>query len=217
MTELTLIIGNKNYSSWSLRPWIFMQQTGLNAEEILIPLYQADTQNQLQRMCPSGKVPTLIDGDFILWESLAICEYLNEKYLQGRYLPADVQIRAQLRAICMEMLSGFTALRTEFPMNCRRPCAPAPASDAARTDITRIRAIWSSLRQRYQLQGQWLFGEFTIADAIYAPIVLRFHTYQIELSPLEAAYVKHWLAQPALQAWIQAGARETEVINQFER
>ncbi len=217
MSELTLIIGNKNYSSWSLRPWIFMQQTGLNAEEILIPLYQSDTHAQLQRLCPSGKVPTLIDGDFILWESFAICEYLNEKYLQGQYLPADIQVRAQLRAISMEMLTGFTALRSEFPMNCRRPCAPLTASAAAQADIMRVRAIWSSLRQRYQLQGAWLFGDFSIADAIYAPVVLRFHTYQIELSPLEAAYVKHWLAQPALQAWIHAGARETEVIAAFER
>src|SRR6201994_3620586 len=214
---LKLVIGNKNYSSWSMRPWLALRANDIAFEEVFIPLYTgaADKQRILD-VTPSGKVPALIDGDITVWDSLAIIEYVAERFPQSRLWPEDRAARAHARAISAEMHSGFMALRNECGMNLHRPVKAIELSADARANIARIEQIWIDCRQRYGTSGPFLFGAFGGADAMFAPVVHRFHTYAIELAPGAADYMKAMMALPAFDEWTRAGLAETIVIERFE-
>lgn len=206
--SLTLVIGNKNYSSWSLRPWLLLRQFGLAFDEIKLPLDTPEFYVRLQQYSPAGRVPVLLDGGLSVWDSLAICEYLNERYLDGRGWPADQAACARARAISAEMHSGFSALRNALPMNCRKR-VPTPALDAdVQRDIARIRSIWHEARTQHVGQGAFLFGKFSIADAMYAPVAVRFASYAIELGAIERDYLDTLLTLPAMREWFAEAATE---------
>lgn len=211
MAGLTLVIANKNYSSWSLRAWLFLKHTGAPFREIRIALDQPHTRERIAQHSPSGRVPVLLDGDITVWDSLAICEYLNETIPGAPGWPADKAARAAARAVAAEMHSGFQALRNELPMNCRAR-RRVTASDAARADIARVVSIWETCRSRNSAGGPWLFGGYSIADAMYAPVVLRFQTYGIVLAGTAADYSKTVLADPAVCEWLAAGIAEPEIV-----
>ncbi len=216
MSDLVLVIGNKNYSSWSFRPWLFMKHLEIPFSEIRVPLYQSDWKEQILKHSPSGKVPCLIDGDLHVWDSLAICEYLADKYPNKQSWPKDIKARAKARAICAEMHSGFFDLRSELPMNCRRIIDGFVPSEKAEKDILRVRNIWSSCRNEFKTDGPWLFGQFSIADCMYAPVVSRFMTYRIDLSDEEWEYAHFIYNHPAVIKWLVAARDETETINAVE-
>jgi glutathione S-transferase len=215
--SLTLVIGNKNYSSWSMRPWVALKGAGIAFEETFIPLYTGpDDKARILAVTPSGKVPALIDGDITVWDSLAIIEYAAEKFPDAKLWPADVAARAHARAICAEMHSGFQALRNECGMNLHRPVGSKALSDAALQDIARVQEIWSDCRTRYGHLGPYLFGAFGAADAMYAPVVHRFRIYAIPISGLVEAYMTVMQANPAFVAWTRDGLAETILIPKFE-
>lgn len=214
--SLALVIGNKNYSSWSLRPWLFLKYHDIAFEEIRIPLYREDSKPRLLQYSPAGKVPVLLDGELKVWDSLAILEYLAERFPQAQGWPEDFAERAAARSLAAEMHSGFTALRTYCGMNCRRQPTAKPLPEAVQPDIERIGQIWRQYRQQYCKNGPWLFGRFTIVDAMFAPVALRFHSYQLATNAEAQAYVDTVLACPAVQAWMEAGKLESEVILAFE-
>ncbi len=211
MADLTLVIGNKNYSSWSLRAWFFLRHTGAPFREVRIPLDQADTKAHIARYSPAGRVPVLVDGNVTVWDSLAICEYLSETVLGGRGWPAGVRDRAVARSIAAEIHSGFQALRSELPMNCRARRRVEPSA-AARADIARVLAIWESCRSSHAAGGPWLFGGFSVADAMYAPVAFRFQTYSVAMTGAASRYAQALLAHPALVEWAAAAAAETETV-----
>ncbi len=217
MSKLTLIIGNKNYSSWSLRPWLLMSHGGIPFDEIRIPLYRADSAEALERLSPSRLVPALHDGDLRIWDSLAICEYINERFPEKQLWPQDREARAVARSISAEMHSGFTGLRQGMSMNIRGQYPGQGRSPQCEKDIARILALWTECRNRYGQGGDFLFGAFSIADAMYAPVVLRFRTYGVTLDGVAKAYGDAILALPSLQAWMADAASETERIEMYER
>lgn len=210
-----LVIGNKNYSSWSLRPWLALTQAGITFEERRIVLDRQQTKAEILRHSPSGKVPCLIDDDRLVWDSLAICETANECYADGALWPADADARARARAVSAEMHSGFAALRTHMPMDIRsrwreRGAAAGQRADVA-ADLARVQSIWTECLDRSG--GPLLFGGFSIADAFYAPVVTRFRTYGVDLAPPLARYAEAVLALDGMQRWAEAAAAETEVIH----
>lgn len=208
---LILIIGNKNYSSWSLRPWLTLKQAGLEFEEVRIPLDLPDTTARIRKYSPSGRVPVLRHNDLTIWESLAICEYVAE--LADRPLwPADAAARAVARAVSAEMHSGFSALRSQMPVDCRAR-RPRSATPAVQRDIDRICDLWQTCRQQFGAKGEFLFGDFSIADAMFAPVVTRFVTYDVPLPPVAQAYVQSIEQLSAMQEWLMAAAAEIEVID----
>lgn len=211
--SLTLTIGNKNYSSWSLRPWIAMTHFGLTFEEWRIPLYEPDTRDRILQRSPSGRIPALTDGDLTLWDSLAILEYLAERF-PGAWWPTDLAQRALARSVSAEMHSGFMALRQHMPMNCRSRYPGKGRSPEVLKDIERITEIWRSCLS--QSGGSFLFGDFSIADAMYAPVVSRFITYGVELDRLCQAYADAIWSLPAMQAWVEAAIAESEVLEVYE-
>jgi glutathione S-transferase len=221
MASLTLVIGNKNYSSWSLRPWLVLRQAGIPFEEVRIPLYRPDSAAALATWSPSGKVPALHDGDLRVWDSLAICETLNERFPDKQLWPADAAARAAARAVARsvsaEMHAGFGALREHMSMNIRARRPGQGRTPECLADIERILAIWTDCRARFGGGGDFLFGRFCIADAMYAPVVLRFQTYGVALEDAARDYAEAVLALPALQEWVADGVAETERIEQFER
>jgi glutathione S-transferase len=203
-----LIIGNKNYSSWSLRAWLLLRAFDVNFRELQLPLDTHEFDARIGDYSPSGRVPALRDGAVRVWDSLAIAEYVNERWLAGRGWPVDAATRAHARAISAEMHAGFAALRQELPMNCRkRAHEPVLSADAVR-DIARVKMIWRSARQHYGAAGSFLFGEFGIADAMYAPVVLRFISYGVALDALERSYVDAIATLPAMRAWLAEAATE---------
>ncbi len=216
MANLTLIIGNKNYSSWSLRPWLAMKQFGLPFDEIKIPLYTPEAPAKIRQHSPSGKVPALLHGDVVVWDSLAILEYLAEQFSTLHWLPKESKPRAIARSISAEMHSGFTALRETMPMNIRARFPGKGMTSEVQRDIERITAIWREYRQTYSVDGDFLFGNFTIADAMYAPVVMRFVTYNVQLDPISNKYAETILALSASQEWIAAANAETEMIPAYE-
>ncbi len=216
MTNLTLVIGNKNYSSWSLRSWLAMQQAGLEFEEIYIPLYTPESPAQIRQYSPAGKVPVLRHGAVTVWDSLAILEYLSEQFSQLPWLPSQPQPRAIARSICAEMHAGFHALRHSMPMNIRASHPGEGMTDAVAADIHRITTIWRDCRKTYGTKGDFLFGAFSLADAMYAPVVSRFTTYAVSLDPVCRHYADAILSLPAMQDWIAAAKAETETIPGFE-
>ncbi len=214
---LTLVIGNKNYSSWSMRPWLAMRASNIAFEEVFVPLYTgpADKQRILQ-FSHAGKVPVLVDGDVTVWDSLAIIEYLADRFPDAKLWPAERAARAHARSISAEMHSGFAALRNECGMNLHRPVGPVPLSADGKADIARVQEIWRDCRVRYGGGGPFLFGAFSGADAMYAPVVHRFRTYAIEVGPEVKAYMETMMALPAFREWTEAGLAETLVIEKFE-
>ncbi len=214
---LKLVIGNKNYSSWSMRPWLALRANNIAFEEIFIPLYTGDADKQrILDVNPSGKVPALIDGDVTIWDSLAIIEYAAERFPEARLWPGDRAARAHARSISAEMHSGFMALRNECGMNLHRPIGAIALSDEARANIARIRQIWTGCRAAYGKSGPFLFGAFGAADAMFAPVVHRFRTYAIALEPEAQAYMDTMMSLPAFQEWTRAALAETIVIEKFE-
>lgn len=211
---MRLVIGNKNYSSWSLRPWLVMKVAGIAFTEERIPLYGPGAKEKILAVSPAGKVPCLVDGDLRIWDSLAICEYLAERH--PALWPQEPSARAVARSISAEMHSGFQSLRTHMSMNIRK-CHPGKGrTPEVVAEIGRIAGMWSECRSRNGAQGAFLFGRFSIADAMYAPVVLRFRTYAVELPPEARAYAGTILALPALQEWIADAVAETESLPQFE-
>lgn len=214
---LTLVIGNKNYSSWSMRPWVALKGAGIAFNEVLIPLYTGGAdKKRILGFTQSGKVPALIDGDITVWDSLAIIEYAAEKFPDAGLWPTDVAARAHARSISAEMHSGFMPLRNECGMNIHRPVAAKALSDDAQANIVRIQQIWTECRERYGQQGQYLFGAFSGADAMFAPVVHRFRTYAVEVRPPVRAYMETMLANPAFAEWTEAALAETLLIERFE-
>jgi len=211
---LTLVIANRNYSSWSLRPWLALKQAGIPFREQRIPLGGARTRDEILGVSPSGRLPVLLDGSLAVWDSLAICEYLAER--RPALWPGDAPARAVARSISAEMHSGFTALRANMPMNCRAVVPGAGRAPEVERDIARILEIWEGCRGRHRASGPFLFGAFSIADAMYAPVVWRFRTYAVELPPACAAYSEAMQRLPAMQEWLEAARAETEVLPQYE-
>ena len=211
---LTLVIGNKNYSSWSLRPWLALKQFGLEFEEVRIPLDQPETAARIRQYSAAGRVPVLLDDGITVWDSLAICHYLADRFPTLPWFPTAPAARAIAYSISAEMHAGFQALRQALPMNCRARFADWQITPAVQQDIDRITAIWQACRQGGE--GEFLFGDFTIADALYAPVVSRFITYQVPLDPVCTAYAEAILTLPAMQAWQQAAEAETEEIPAYD-
>jgi len=210
MAPLTLVIGNKNYSPWSLRPWLFMKHAGLEFQEILIPLDTGEFREQIDRYGPSGRVPVLRHGKLCVWDSLAICEYIAE--LCGQGWPKEREARAVARAVCAEMHSGFTTLRSLWPMNARARNRRTAVTAALEADIERIDEIWNDCRTRFGGDSPWLFGDYGIADAMYAPVVLRFYTYGARISQAARWYMASVLEDAPLQDWLQAAKQEPWTI-----
>jgi glutathione S-transferase len=212
MPPFTLIIGNKNYSSWSLRPWLVMKQTEAEFEEIRIPLDTPQTRSQILQHSPTGKVPALRHGELVLWESIAICEYLAELFPDRHLWPTDVTARAIARCVSAEMHAGFSALRQKLSMDCRSRFTWKGTTPDVQTDIDRILALWFTCRQQFGGGGDFLFGNFTIADAMFAPVVTRFVTYGVPLNAIAQTYAEAVLGLPAMQEWLAAATAETEVL-----
>jgi len=216
MSALTLIIGNKNYSSWSLRPWVFMKQYQIEFNEKRVPLFTETTNQTLAQYDSDFKVPVLQDKDLVIWDSLAILEYVSEKYLGSNGWSGDEKARAIARSVSAEMHSSFFSVRNELPMNCRKKFESIKLSAQAVRDIERIKLLWRKCRSEFGQGGEWLFGQYSIADAMFAPVALRFEGYSIPLAGVERAYVNSVLKQPCIIEWIAAGKAETEIIAEDE-
>lgn len=213
---MKLIIGNKNYSSWSLRPWLLLSVNEIVFEEIRIPLYQQNTYTEFAKYTKAGKVPVLHDDEVIVWDSLAICEYISEQYLDGKGWPADAKDRAEARSCSAEMHSGFFALRGALPMNCRATDRNVPMTEELKKDVSRIDSMWSALREKHSHNGPWLFGAFSIADCMFAPVVFRFATYNVAVSERSKEYMENVLANPKIQLWLEQAKNEVEIIDAEE-
>ncbi|MGH6990031.1 MAG: glutathione S-transferase family protein [Stellaceae bacterium] len=216
MADFTIYIGNRVYSSWSLRGWLPLKQLGIAFDEIMIPLYESDSKKLIFQQSPSGKVPALHHRGQIIWESLAIGEYLAEQYPAARLWPAEDGVRAAARSVSAEMHGGFANLRRELSMNLRRTIPGRRFTADCHAEIERIFHIWRDCRARFGAGGPFLFGHYTIADAMYAPVVSRFRTYEVPLDATCAAYAASVWSLPAMQAWVAAAAAETIVIDKFE-
>jgi len=216
--SLTLIIGNKNYSSWSLRPWIAMKVAGIPFEEKLFPLYEPGSREQVLAFSPTGKVPVLIDGDQHIWESLAILEHLAERFPAAQLWPAERSARSHARVVATEMHAGFMPLRKACPMNLWLPAKPRPQADDVMENVARIEALWRDCRARFgQPAGlPFLFGAFGAADAMYAPVVARLHTFGLPVAADTRAYMAAVTALPAWQEWRAAAMLEPWVMQHNE-
>jgi glutathione S-transferase len=209
---LTLLIGNKNYSSWSLRPWIAMKVAGIPFAETVIPLYEPGSRERVLAVAPTGKVPALVDGDVHVWESLAILEYLADRFPDAPLWPADIRLRAHARAVAAEMHAGFAALRRHCPMNMRRKPKARDLTPEIVADVRRIDALWNDCRSRFGTGGPFLFGRFGAADAMYAPVVSRFHTYALEVGAPARRYMEAVMGLPAWAEWRTAALEEPWVM-----
>ena len=216
-TRPILVIGNKNYSSWSLRPWLLLRRHGVAFDEQRLPLDTPAFASEIRHWSPSGRVPALRHGGLTIWDSLAICEYANETFLGGAGWPVAAAARATARAASAEMHSGFQALREALPMNCRKRVRGFVVNADARRDIERVLALWRDCRARFGANGAFLFGEFSIADAMYAPIALRFQTYDVALDGAVRAYADALLAMPEMVEWQRDAAAETEALPRTDR
>jgi glutathione S-transferase len=211
---LHLTIGNKNYSSWSFRPWIALKVAGISFEETVIPIHYPGSREKFLALSPGGKVPILQDGAVTVWESLAILEYVAETH--PALWPRDAAARAHARAISNEMHAGFQPLRRQCPMNMWRPVKKLALTPETAASVARIDAMWSDCRARFCAGGAFLFGAFTAADAMYAPVVSRFHTYGVEVGAASAAYMQAMMALPAWQEWYAAALKEEWLLEEDE-
>ncbi len=216
MNTVKLIIGNQNYSTWSMRPWLFVKFHGLDIQIEKLPLFTDRARQKLDQHSSNGKVPLLLDGDLEIWDTIAILEYLAEKYPQTNGWPDAIDARAVARAVSAEMHSSFTDLRNEVPMNCRRFFPGYPISDGVLRDIGRIQEIWNDCRRCYGQDGPWLFGGFSIADAMYAPVVMRFRSVDVDLDSVSRVYCETVNNCPQVKQWIDNGMQEIEIIKQDE-
>ena len=213
---LQLIIGNKNYSSWSLRPWLALKAFDIPFEEVLVPLDAPDFKERVRAHSPAGRVPVLVDGAAIVWESIAIIEHLAERFPDKALWPVDPVARGAARSLATEMHNGFGALRSVAPMNLWRPVEARAFPEAALQDVRRISRRWSDARQRFGTGGDFLFGEFSAADAMYAPVATRLRTYDIPVDSLVGDYVEAIHAHPAFVEWKQAALAETGALAEDE-
>lgn len=213
MAEFTLVIGNKNYSSWSLRPWIYMKHLGIEFDEVHVSLYSEMMIEQISPYFSNDKVPVLKHNGLEIWDSLSIIEYVSTLHPVN----SDSKRLAVIRSISAEMHSSFIALRNELPMNCRRKPSELELSEECLNDVVRIQALWQYANQYSDGKGKWLFGSFSMADAMFAPVVIRFSRYKIALDNEASEYVDHALNDPAMKEWIEAGCAETLVISEEER
>lgn len=213
MSTIELVIANRNYSSWSLRPWLALKRTGLAFSVTVIPLRHENTKADLLARSPSGKAPALIQDGLTVWDSLAICEYLAELVPSAELWPVDPAARAVARSVSAEMHSGFQALRSNMPMNIRADLPGWGWTPEVAADVARIEAIWTGLRERCAAEGPYLFGGFTIADAMYAPVVSRFKTYGVKIGPVAQAYADAVQAHPFMREWTAAALAETWTID----
>jgi len=211
--SLTLVIGNKNYSSWSLRAWLVMELSGATYDELQIPLYTPDSRARLRQHSPTGKVPVLKTPEGVIWDSLAIAEYMAENYSQAGLWPSDAAARAMARSLCAEMHSGFSALRNHLPMDLKRRQRLATIPAEAENDIKRICFLWAECRERFGAEGPFLFGRASIADAFYAPVATRLRSYSVSLASDADGYVDAIYAWPAFQRWYEEALKEKEVIS----
>lgn len=207
---LQLVIGDKNFSSWSLRPWLLLKQAGIPFQEVPVRLRQADTRAQILAHSPAGKVPVLMDAGLLVWDSLAICEYVAEQASLANLnlWPEDPRARAEARSVSAEMHAGFPALRQQMSMEVLARHPGAGHTPEALADAARIAAIWTSCRERFAAAGPFLFGAFSVADAMYAPVAFRFQTYGVALDPAAAAYRDTLLALPAMREWVDGAQAE---------
>lgn len=208
---MKLVIGNKVYSSWSLRPWIIMQAFAIPFEEAVVQLRETDTRDRILAHSPSGKVPALIDDGVTVWDSLAIMEYLADTFPSHAIWPKDRIARAHARCVSAEMHSGFAALRNACSMNVTRRFKARDRGEAVAADVARITAIWCEAREMFGAKSgkPFLYGEFCAADGMYAPVVTRFHTYSIDVDPVSQAYMDAVLSHPAYKAWLAGAVAET--------
>jgi glutathione S-transferase len=217
---LTLVIGNKCHSSWSLRPWILMKQFGIPFTEVLIPfsdpMHSPEWKTKVRRYAPGGKVPGLVDGEVAVWESLAILEYLADTHPDLAIWPRDRAARAMARSISAEMHAGFSALRSACPMNLGKKFAVRDRGPQVAQDVARVAEIWTTARERFGEGGPFLFGAFTAADAMYAPVVTRFDSYSLPADPVCQAYMEAVMATPAFQEWRRAALAETWIVPEDE-
>jgi glutathione S-transferase len=211
----TLVIANKLYSSWSLRPWLLMRQLGIAFDEILIPLDLPDTKEKVLKHSPAGKVPILIDGDVTVWESISIMEYVGDA-LGAPVWPQERAARAMARSVSAEMHAGFSALRSGCPMNLGKKFAQKDRGEGVARDVARFSEIVRQARERFGGGGPFLFGAFSAADAMFAPLVTRLDTYSIALDPTTQAYADTILSLPALQEWRAAALQETWIVDADE-
>ncbi|MDT8427922.1 MAG: glutathione S-transferase family protein [Pseudomonadales bacterium] len=211
MQTTKLVIGNKNYSSWSMRPWLLLKHFDIPFKEIVIALYQDNTAEKLGPYSPSLKVPALLHNGITVWDSLAVCEFISEELLAGRGWPANPRKRAVARSVCAEIHAEFPHLKKDWPMNCKAS-VELFVSDRIADEIARIDAIWSCCRRKHGLEGPWLFGRFSIADCMFAPVAISFKSYGANLSQEARLYVDTLLAHPHVQAWIAAGQAEQEPV-----
>lgn len=214
MTKPKLYIGNRNYSSWSLRAWFLLAEADIDFEEERLPLDTREFEERIGAISPSRRVPVLVLDDAKVWDSLAIGETVAERWPDKGLWPSDPAARAHARSISAEMHAGFTGLRAEMPMNCRAMGRRVPLSRQLKTDIDRIFAIWSECAERYG--GGWLFNRYSVADAMYAPVVLRFRTYGVDLPQAARGYADRVLQSRAMQTWLAAAESETEVLEREE-
>lgn len=213
---MKLIIGNKNYSSWSLRAWLALKHYVIEFEEVLLPLYEAEFYEQVEHYSASLKVPALQSEHVHVWDSLAILETINELYLNDGGWPKEARARAHARAISCEMHSGFFSLREMLPMTCKGIKNIEITPDTQR-DIDRVIAIWTHARMKHASKGDWLFGDFCLADAMFAPVALRFYAYQVALPAIASQYVETVLAHPSVRQWMAAGKAESWVLEHEEK
>jgi glutathione S-transferase len=214
-TDLTLVIANKTYSSWSLRPWLALTHFDVSFDEIVIPLYQDDTSSEIRKHSPAGKVPVLHHGSIAVWESMAIMDYLADAFYDRRWWPADPHAKAHARTIAAEMHASFGPLRNAMAMNLSKIYPARKWADDVNSDVIRVQEVWRDARSRFGADGDFMFGDFTIADAMYAPVVARFKTYAIELDATCAAYAAAILSLPAMQKWTAEAAEEPWVIDHY--
>jgi glutathione S-transferase len=217
MERMTLIVGNKNYSSWSLRGYLALAHVGADFDEIVLPLDTEEFARRIRDHSPSGRVPALRCGDVVVWDSLAICEYLAERFPAAALWPADPRARARARSVSAEMHAGFAALRRDMPMNLRRSLPGVGHTREALADAARVMEIWRGCRGEFGAGGDFLFGAFSAADAMYAPVVTRFRTYAVDQDDVCLRYSDAVLALPAMRRWIEAARAESWVIERDER
>ena len=216
MSPIRLVIGNKNYSSWSLRAWLCLRKSNVEFDEVLIPLDTQEFKARIGDYSPTGRVPVLHHEGRTIWDSLAICEYINEAFADGNLWPQDLSSRSLGRCMVAEMHSGFMALRNEMPMNCRALNRRVPMDEKLRADIDRLCSLWAAALTGHVQTGPWLLGQFSIADAMFAPVVMRFRNYGVQVPDLVQAYCDHLLADEDMQFWVEQALQETWIVEADE-
>ncbi len=216
MSTLKLVIGNKNYSSWSLRPWFFLKNLEIDFEEEMVFLFEEDMEERLKPYFSDGKVPVLLEDDLRIWDSLAIIETIADKYPDRQGWPKEADARAIARSVSAEMHSGFFALRNGLPMNCKKYFPDYPITAEVEKDINRIVSVWEFCRNNYGPNGPWLFGEFSGADAMFAPVVLRLSGHDVKLSGVTKNYMTTVLQNRHIQNWVEAGKSEKRIMTMNE-